>query len=43
MMSDVQKLRDVIEEYRKENKELDKNLKKAEERMLQNRKAETAK
>ncbi len=36
-MSDGQKLKDCIAEYRKTNKTLDANLKKAEERMRQSR------
>ena len=36
-MSNVQRLRDVISEYRKANKELDKRITKAEETLRQNR------
>lgn len=38
-MSTTQKLRDVIAEYRKSNKQLDENLKKAEDNTNQNRRA----
>ncbi|GAI17183.1 unnamed protein product [marine sediment metagenome] len=36
-MSDAQKLKDCIAEYRKANKTLDDNLKKAEANVLQGR------
>lgn len=36
-MSDGQKLKECISEYRKSNKKLDDNLKKAEEKVLQSR------
>ena len=36
-MSDGQKLKDCISEYRKSNKKLDDNLKKAEKQVAQSR------
>lgn len=42
-MSTVEKLRDVIKEYRKANKQLDDNLKKAEQTAYQNRQVQEEK
>lgn len=42
-MSDGQKLKDCIAEYRKANKTLDDNLKRAEQRIEQTRQEQTEK